>query len=103
MSNPLTDPDLYPRLSKLMVRDMTRLALSTDALVNRMREVNKWHKGSASTLNRYISGTGEYKITPQTLGLISVALEWSDYYNNLVLLGRIELPTSSLPRMRSTI
>ncbi|WP_298854771.1 hypothetical protein [uncultured Ruegeria sp.] len=52
-----------------------------------MLKINGWHKGSVSTLNRYLSGTGGHKITSQTLGLIGQALEWSDEDMNWVLYG----------------
>jgi tetratricopeptide (TPR) repeat protein len=87
MSNPLSNPKVYERLSILMVRDMTRLALSIEQLTELMRKANKWQKGSTSTLQRYLSGNGEHKITSQTLGYIAKALEWTDEERNWVQFG----------------
>lgn len=86
MPNPATPLSLNDRLALMMRRDMTRLALSQDGFLGRIKEINP-HAKSPRTIARYATGSAETEPTPQTLGLIAQALDWSDEVRNWVLEG----------------
>jgi hypothetical protein len=61
----------------MMRKHMARLARSDARLLEEMRKLNVSAKGSLQTIRRYKTGTAPTSPTPQTIGLISKALGFS--------------------------
>ena len=104
MPNPSTDPELVARLSKMMWKHMARLAWSDARLLEEMSALNVSAKGSLTTIQRYKNGTANNTPTPQILGLISMALGFSDEERDWVLEGGLDRepghPTANGSRSR---